>query len=82
MKQEIKHSVFIAALLTLALAGCQKKEEAPAPQAPAAETPAPQAAPSAPAPMPETPAPGTAPSGSAPPQESAPGTTPGTPPAQ
>lgn len=41
MKQEIKYSVLIAALLGLALAGCQKKEE-PVPEMPGSEAPAPQ----------------------------------------
>lgn len=43
MKQQIKYSVLIAALLGLALAGCQKKEEIPAPEMPASEAPAPEA---------------------------------------
>lgn len=77
MKQEIKHSVLIAALLALALAGCQKKEEAPAPEMPGSEAPAPQVAPSEPTPMSE---PGTAPSETMPPAEPAPGEP--TPPAQ
>jgi len=81
MKQEMKYSVLTAALLALALAGCQKKEEAPAgempaPEAPAAEAPAPQAPPPEPAPMTETPAPEAAPPESMPPAEPAPGTPP------
>jgi PBP1b-binding outer membrane lipoprotein LpoB len=83
MKQETKQSVLVAALLALALAGCQKQEEVPAPQA------TPEMAPEAPAPeasepmMPETPAPEMAPSDSMPTEEPAPGTTPETtPPAQ
>lgn len=43
MKQAITHSALIAALLGLALAGCQKKEEIPAPEMPASEAPAPEA---------------------------------------
>lgn len=43
MKQTITHSALIAALLGLALAGCQKKEEIPAPEMPASEAPAPEA---------------------------------------
>lgn len=77
MKQEIKHSVLIAALLGLALAGCQKKEEAPAPEMPGSEAPAPEVAPSEPMPEPDT-----APSESMPPAEPAPGDMPATPPAQ
>ena len=78
MKQEIGHSVLIAALLTLTLAGCQKKEEPPPP-----ETQAPQASPSESTPMPETPpAPQATPPDSTPSQEPAPGTTHGTSPAQ
>lgn len=80
MKLEMQHSLFIAALAVFALAGCQKKENAPAPETPAAEAPAPSATPSTPAPAPETPPPA-APSGSTPSQESAPGTT-GSSPAQ
>jgi PBP1b-binding outer membrane lipoprotein LpoB len=77
MKQEMKHSVFIAAFLALALAGCQKQEAAaPAPEMPAPEAPAPQAAPE-PAPMTETPA-----SEAAPPESMPAEPAPGTPPAQ
>lgn len=76
MKQEIKHSILIAALLGLVLAGCQKKEEVPVPEAPAPEAmpSAPMAEP-APAPMESAP-------GEAAPMEPAPGDTPSTPPAQ
>jgi PBP1b-binding outer membrane lipoprotein LpoB len=77
MKQEMKHSVLIAALLALALAGCQKQEEAPAPEMPGSEAPAPEVPPSEP--MSE---PGMAPSESMPPEEPAPGDMPATPPAQ
>src|SRR5512139_2939211 len=73
MKQEIRYSVLVAALLGLSLAGCQKKDEAPVPEMPAPEAPAPQATPAEPAPMAE-PAPGTAPAPmEAAPAESAPG---------
>lgn len=82
MKQEITHSVLIAAFLALALAGCQKKEEAPVPEMPASEAPAPQVSPPEAAPMSETPAPGMAPSESLPPGEPAPGDMPSTPPTQ
>src|SRR5512139_4315050 len=68
MKQEIRYSVLVAALLGLSLAGCQKKEEAPVPEMPAPEAPAPQATPAEPAPPMAEPAPGTAPA----PMESAP----------
>jgi len=67
MKREMKHSVLIASLLALALAGCQKQEEAPAPEmAPemAPET-TPGMAPEAPAPMSEP----VAPSDTTPPEE-------------
>lgn len=52
MKQTMKQSVLIAALLALGLAGCQKKEEAPVmePIAPAPMAPI--------EPMPEAPPPG------------------------
>ena len=79
MKQEMKQSVLIAALLALGLAGCQKQEEAPAPVVIEPEAPAPQAPIE---PMPETPAPEMAPPESMPPAEPAPGDMPGTPPAQ
>lgn len=73
MKQEMKHSVLIASLLALALAGCQKQEEAPAPEM------APEMAPEAPAPMSEP----MAPSDTMPPEEPPPaGDMPATPPAQ
>ncbi|MDT3706365.1 MAG: hypothetical protein ROZ09_06020 [Thiobacillus sp.] len=54
MEQVIKRSALAAAVLTLALAGCQKVEEAPAPETPAPEAPAPEINinPSAPAPAP------------------------------
>src|SRR5512143_451031 len=92
MKQEIRYSVLVAALLGLSLAGCQKKEEAPVPEMPAPEAPAPQATPAEPAPMAE-PAPGTAPApmeaapaesapGAAAPAEPAPAETPSTEPAK
>ena len=77
MKQAITHSALIAALLGLALAGCQKKEEPPMPEMPGSEAPAPEAMPAEPAPMAE-PAPGMAPA----PMESAPRDTPSAPPAQ
>jgi hypothetical protein len=48
MKKEVKYSVLIAGLLALGLAGCQKKEEAPAPEV------APMPAPEAPAPYSES----------------------------
>ena len=73
MKQKMKQSVLIAALLALGLAGCQKKEEAPAPEVMAPEAPAPQAPIE---PMPEAPAPEAE---SMPP---APGDMPSTPPSQ
>jgi cell division protein FtsN len=50
MKQAFGHSTLIAALLALALVGCQKKEEVPAPEAPGSEAAAPPAMPSEPAP--------------------------------
>jgi PBP1b-binding outer membrane lipoprotein LpoB len=79
MKHEIKYSVLVAALLAIGLAGCQKKEEAPAPEV------APEMAPEeAPAPMsePGMSEPGMAPSESMP-QEPAPGDMPAeTPPSQ
>ena len=53
MKQEVKHSVLIAALLVIGLAGCQKKEEIPAPEMPGSEAPAPQAMPAEPTPLPD-----------------------------
>jgi len=53
MKQGMKQSVLIAALLGFALAGCQKKEEAPVPEMPGSEAMAPEAYPSEPAPMTE-----------------------------
>jgi PBP1b-binding outer membrane lipoprotein LpoB len=55
MKQKMKQSVLIAALLALGLAGCQKKEEAPAPEVMEPIAPAPQAPIE---PMPEAPPPG------------------------
>jgi PBP1b-binding outer membrane lipoprotein LpoB len=77
MKQEMKHSVLIASLLALALAGCQKQEEAPAPEM-APET-TPEMAPEAPTPMSEP----MAPSDTTPPEEPPPaGDMPATPPAQ
>lgn len=51
MKQELKLTAFVAAMLTLGLAGCQQKEEPTVP-----ETLAPAAAPAEPAPLPEAPA--------------------------
>ena len=41
MQQEITRSALAAAVLALALTGCQKVEEAPAPQTPGPEAPAP-----------------------------------------
>lgn len=71
MKQKMKQSVLIAALLALGLAGCQKKEEAPAPEV--MEAPAPLAPIE---PMPEAPAP------EAESMSPAPGDMPSTPPSQ
>jgi hypothetical protein len=48
MKQGMKQSVLIAALLGFALAGCQKKEEAPVPEMPGSEALAPEAMPAEP----------------------------------
>lgn len=48
MKQAITHSTLVAALLGLALAGCQKKEEPPMPEMPGSEAPAPEAMPAEP----------------------------------
>ena len=89
MKQKIKQSVLIAALLALGLAGCQKKEEAPAPEVMEPVAPAPMAPIE---PMPEAPPPGTesmppaepyAPGDMPPPlEEPAPGDIPVTPPSQ
>ena len=81
MHQEIKHPVLIAAALAIMLAGCNKKEEVPAPAMSGAEAPASQAAPSESMPVPEAPAPGMMPE-SAPPEKMAPDTMPGTPPSQ
>lgn len=83
MKQEMKYSVLIAALVAVGLAGCQKKEEVPAtdndttvivPEStppsssvPGSEVPAPEAVPESN--MNETP-----PAETVPPPESAPGT--------
>jgi hypothetical protein len=69
MKQEIKYSVLIAALLGLALAGCQKKEE-PVPEMPGSEAPAPQV--TEPTPMSE-PAPAMEPAPTDAPMEPVPG---------
>jgi predicted small lipoprotein YifL len=89
MKQQIKYSVLIAALLGLSLAGCQKKEEAPVPEMPASEAPAPEAMPAEPMaePVPMEPAPTEVPmepvpgeAGEAAPMQ--PDATPSTPPAQ
>ncbi|HQS82069.1 MAG TPA: hypothetical protein PKV42_06350 [Thiobacillus sp.] len=87
MKQKMKQSVLIAALLALGLAGCQKKEEAPEVMEP--EAPAPQAPIE---PMPEAPPPWTesmppaepvAPGDMPPPlEEPMPGDMPSTPPSQ
>jgi len=87
MKQEMKHTILIAALLGLALAGCQKKEEAPAPEVAPETAPetTPGMAPEAPAPLSEPMAPSepVAPSDTTPPQEPPPaGDMPATPPAQ
>lgn len=85
MKQEIKHAVLVAALLGIALAGCQKQEEVPAPEmgseAPAPMEPAPETAPmEQPAPM--EPAPMEPAPMEPAPMEPAPGDAPTTPPAQ
>lgn len=79
MKQKMKQSVLIAALLALGLAGCQKQEEAPAPEVMEPEAPASQA-PIEPMPESMPPAPGdmTTP----PPEEPLPGDMPSTPPSQ
>lgn len=85
MEQKIAHSALAAALLALALAGCQKTEEAPAPQMPDSEAmpsePTPMAEPApgvepAPADIPMEPVPGEA--GEAAPTQPAPDGTPGT----
>lgn len=70
MKQEIRHSVLVAALLGIALAGCQKKEEVPTPEL-GSEAPAPEAMPPEPA-MAE-PAPGVEPAPTGVPMEPVPG---------
>lgn len=70
MKQTIKQSVLIAALLALGLAGCQKKEEAPAPEVMEPEAPAPVTPME---PMPEAPAPGVEPAPMDAPMEPVPG---------
>ena len=73
MNQNMKRAALVAALLALALAGCQKKEETPAPKV--TEAPAPQS----PTPMSETPPAPAAPSPSEstpPPAEPAPNTPP------
>jgi len=58
MKRQLEHSALIAAaLLVLALAGCQKKEEVPVPEMPSSDAPMPEAGPSGSPPMSETPAP-------------------------
>ncbi len=79
MKQEVKYSVLVAALLALGLAGCQKQEDvpdttivvpestAPSSDVPGAEAPAPEASP--PSSMNGTP-----PAEDVPPPEAAPGT--------
>lgn len=72
MKQKLEHSALIAALLALVLVGCQKKEEAPVPEMPGSEAPAPEAMPSGPAPMTE-PAPGVEPAPTEVPMEPVPG---------
>jgi hypothetical protein len=88
MEQEITRSMLAAAAFALALAGCQKVEEAPAPQTPDSEAPAPEinitTPEPAPAPAPEInittpePAPAPAPEININPSEPAPGE--GTPP--
>lgn len=80
MEQKITRSALAAALLALALAGCQKAEEAPAPEAMSSE-PAPMAEPApgvepAPADIPMEPVPGEA--GEAAPTQPAPDGVPGT----
>lgn len=54
MQQEITRSMLATAVFALALAGCQKVEEAPAPETPGSEAPAPEIniTPSEPAPAP------------------------------
>ncbi|HEX7970977.1 MAG TPA: hypothetical protein VF501_01975 [Thiobacillus sp.] len=78
MNQDMKRAALGAALLAVALAGCQKKEETPAPKV--TEAPAPQS----PTPMSETPpAPAASPSESMPPPaEPAPNTPSAPPPAK
>lgn len=84
MKQKMKLSVLIAAGVVLGLAGCQKVEEAPAPQTPDSEAPAPEVniTPPEPAPAPDInitpPEPAPAPDININPPEPAPGE--GTPP--
>lgn len=56
MKQGMRQTVLIAALLALGLAGCQQKEETPVP-----ETMAPAVTPPEPTPPSEAPAPETSP---------------------
>jgi hypothetical protein len=53
MKQEIKYPALVAVLLAIVLAGCEKKDEAPVPEMPALEAPAPEVMPAEPAPMAE-----------------------------
>jgi len=63
MNQETRYSALAAALLTVALAGCQKQDEVPAPEtAPATEAPA-MDAPPPPPPMNDTPSGTTTPPG-------------------
>jgi hypothetical protein len=64
----MKHTLLIAALLALGLAGCQKSEEA-MPETPALPGPAPEAMPPEPGPMPEAPMPEAVPPEGAPPAQ-------------
>ena len=86
MKNELKYSVLVAALLALGLAGCQRQEEVPAPDSdttvvvpppdsdvPGSEVPAPEAVPE-PAPVPPSNMNEMPPAETMPPPESAPGT--------
>lgn len=55
MKHEMKHAVFIAALLALGLTGCQKSEEHPLPEVSGYEPPVAENFPADPNPMTELP---------------------------
>lgn len=75
MEQECAHPALATVLLTLALVGCQKTDEIPAPKMPGSEAPAPEVQASEPANTPQTP-----PFGEDAPTGAAPGE--GTPPSQ